>query len=440
MGLFDRLFGGYTPDDEVQPDIKFGRYSDSYKGTRQYDAWDRSLEKFEAEEYLESYKEFFEYLLDEKEKNVIVREEADGLYFEVFQGSKKLTGFANAKKVKIEAKVAHTESLNVGFMWRLLEQNFKLKYSRFSLDDNNNIAIISDTYTLDGSPYKLYYAIREVATHADKQDDLLLDEFDMLQPVENGHVQDIPEAEKEIKYQYVIQEITKILDDVDNGTLDRGKYPGSVVYQYLNLAYKLDYLVKPEGFMMETLERLHRLYFAKDSKTVAQKNILLHKEMTKLLDRKKEDYFKEFYRVKSTFGITSPVNQDKIKNFIDGEIRNMDWYLENDYPEVALSIPGYIIGYFMFNFAVPKPIRELLHLYYQVTEADYFKSLGFTFAYYNSKNKKFNKKAIKRMLEGIEEANLDKFPKLSLRSGQIDFSSLPQFAKSWLLMIRNLNI
>ncbi|MEM8908722.1 MAG: hypothetical protein AAGD05_12815, partial [Bacteroidota bacterium] len=78
MGFFNRLFGGGA-EISPQPKISFGRYTDSYKTSEQYDAWDRALEKFEEEEYLEGYKAFFRYLRDEEVDNVRFWEEKGGL-------------------------------------------------------------------------------------------------------------------------------------------------------------------------------------------------------------------------------------------------------------------------------------------------------------------------------------------------------------------------
>jgi hypothetical protein len=439
MGLFDRIFG-QSEKLEPQPDIRFGRYSDSYKSTQNYDAWDVALDKFEAESYLESYRQFFKYLRDDYEDNVRYWDEDGGIHFELFQGSKKITGFANNKKLKAEAKVAKTQSLNVGFMRRLIEQNFSLKYARFALDEDKNIAILFDTYTLDGSPYKLYYALKELATNADKQDDLLLDEFSMLEPVDSSHLQELPEAEKEVKFNYIQKEVEEVFEEKDKGRLNTEQYPGGIAYLLLNLIYKLDYLIKPEGYMMETLERVHRVYFAKDGKSTTQKNQMLCKELKKLVQRPKDDFFKEMYRVKSTFGITTPVNHDRVVSFIDGELNNMDWYKENKHMKVAISIPGYIVGYCLFNYAIPKPDRDLFHLYFQIIESGYFKNLGFTLEYYSSLENKFNKKLIKRAIDHIVEDNKAKYPKLNPAIGSLNYTSLADFAKSYLLMVRNLDM
>jgi len=439
MSFFDQLFGGRR-NTEPQPKLSFGRYSDSYKDAKQYDSWDKALSLFEKEQYIASYLEFFNYLRDDFEDNVTWKEENGKIHFEIFQGSKKATGVADIEKVTIEAKVAQTETLNIGFMRRLMERNFSLCYSRFALDPDNNISIRFDTYILDGSPYKLYYALKELATNADKLDDILIDEFRMLKPVDTVHLVDLPLKEKEVKHKYVTHEINAALTAMDSGKPSLDKYPGGYAYVLLNLSYKLDYLTKPEGFMMETLERIHRIYFTTDKKNPAQKNIIIRKELNKLLGRTKEDYFLEMYLTKSTFGITKPVNHDRIVSFIDGELHNMDWYNEHGYHPIAIGIPGYIVGYCMFNFAAPRPVRELFHLYYQIVEADYFKDLGYTLNYYDAVRNTFDKKAIKRAIKDITDNNEELYGRMNPDKSLLKFDSLANFAKSFLIMVRNLDL
>ena len=53
--------------------------------------------------------------------------------------------------------------------------------------------------------------------------------------------------------------------------LNAFQYPGGIAYLLLELSYKLDYLTVPEGMLMETLERIHRLYFTKTKKTICKK-------------------------------------------------------------------------------------------------------------------------------------------------------------------------
>lgn len=435
MGLLDRLFGKPAPEPQ-DPPVKFGRYTDTYKKPDQYEAWDKSLKAFEEGNYMESYRTFLQYLRDEGEDNVHFRETEAGIEFELYQGSKKVNGLANLDHVKAESKVASTETMNIGFLRRLIDHNYDLKYSRFALDADNNISIIFDTYTLDCSPYKIYYGLKELAANADKQDDLLLDEFPVLKPVGMGHLKDLPLAEKEIKYEFINEEIRKVFQLMDSGKPDPQQYPGANAYLLLHLCYKLDFLAKPEGHMMEVLERIHRQYFSKDERNTIQKTHLLRKEFQKLLDRPKEDFFKEMYQVPATFGITSPVNHEKVVTVIDGELQHMDWYAENNFPEVALAIPGYIVGFCLFNYAVPKPDWDLFLLYYKITESAYFNKLGFSNSYYDPETKVFDKKAIGRAIRHIVDSQADTYPKLQAQTGSLDFSDLPAFAKSYLHMIR----
>ncbi|MFM9948728.1 MAG: hypothetical protein ACKV1O_12385, partial [Saprospiraceae bacterium] len=95
MSFWNRLFG--NEDTEVpQPDIKFGRYSDAYKTEAQHEAWDRSLTQFETQDYLGAYIAFLEYLKDPEEGNVHWQLDGEQLCFELYQGSKKINGYADA--------------------------------------------------------------------------------------------------------------------------------------------------------------------------------------------------------------------------------------------------------------------------------------------------------------------------------------------------------
>lgn len=439
MGFLDKLFGNEDPI-IADPGFSFGRYSDAYKTDEQYDAWDRSLDQFEDEKYIDSYKSFIDYLKDEYQENSHWWEKDGVLHFELFQGSKKIVGRADGEKISAEAKIAHVENLDVGFMQRLLEQNFSLQHSRFALDQDDNLTIRFDSFNLDGSPYKLYYALKEVATKADKQDDLLIDEFRQLRPVEVDHLVDIPEAEKAVKYDFICKQSEAVFKLIEEGPLKTEEYPGAVAYLLLDLIYKFDYLIKPEGVMMETLERCHRRYFTKDGKSVLDKIKQLKIDLNTLIRRDKEDFYKEMYQVKSTFGITNPVNNDRVSGFVQGELPNMDWYAENEYPEVALSIPGYIVGYCMFQYAIPLPTRDLFYLYYRIAEHDFFRAMGHQPALYDSVKNQLDKRKIKRAIQEIVRKHQSKYPKFDPRVSTLKFNSLIDFARSYLLMIQDLNL
>jgi hypothetical protein len=440
MSFWEKIFGTKTDHALAEPRIRFGRYTDSYKDKAQYEAWDASLAAFDEHNYLEAYKIFFTYLRDDKEDNVRWVEEDGGLRFEVLQGSKRISGVADARQVKAEARIVHAKELSVAFMRRLVEDNYSLDYSRYALDDENNLVIKFDTSTLDGSPYKLYYALKEVAVNADKKDDVLLDEFkNLLTPIDMGSKAEISEVEKQTKYNYIKQEIESVLKEANSGKLNADKYPGGISYLLLAVVYKLDFLTIPEGFLMETIERIHHNYFENNNKTFFQKNSFIKKELEKVLERSADQIKAELYATTATFGVLTPKGHDALASLIEGELPNMDWYEENKHERVATSIPTYIVGNALFNYALPKPDRELLDLYYRIIEPDYFKSLGFTFSYFDVAKNEFNQKEIKSSIKKIIDKGKDKYPQLAPDLGQLDFKNPYKFARSYLNMVKNLD-
>ncbi|MBX2929110.1 MAG: hypothetical protein KF852_14830 [Saprospiraceae bacterium] len=438
MSLLRRFFKS-APTSSA-PDLRFGRYTDSYKQADNYKAWDRAVEAFENLEYLDSFRAFLEYLRDEREENIHWTDTGDEIRFELYQGSRLVNGLATGQLIKAESKLAKAKSLHVGYMRRLVEHNFDFKYCRYALDPDNNIVAVFDTFMLDGSPYKLYYAIKELATHADKQDDLLLEEFEALTPIAEAPMHELPDPEKKAKYEYILQETQRVLDIMNHGELDKDQYPGGIGYLLLHLVYKLDFFTQPQGFMMETLERMHRLYFTNDNRTAAQKNLLLAKELQNLIERPAALFYKEMYRTSATFGITTPVNHKQIADFIEGELPNMDWYCENGHPEVGLAVPGFIVGFCLFNYAPPKPVRQLLELYFQITESGFYTSLGYPSKYCDELGGELQRKAIRQAVKEIVEQNSSQYPGMQPLIGVLSYQSMPAFARSFLLMLSQMEV
>lgn len=437
MGFLNQIFG--WGEKSKGPDVLFGRYTDAYKSEAQQRAFDRSLELFDEGKHMEAYREFMTYLKDPQSDNIEWREENGALHFQFWQGSQRVLGLATSEKVKAESKIARAGDLNVGFLRRLMEANFNLKFSRFALAPDNVIVILFDTHTIDGSPYKLLYAMRELAIHADKQDDLLLDEFKTLVPAQERTYGDIPEAEKEIKHSFIRRKIEEAFAEIDKAKPDPNTYPGTYAYLLLALAFKLDYLVRPEGFMMDAMERIHGIYFAKNDRTPQVKVANLRKEFQKLLDRPKEAFFKEMYRTRSTFGINPPVNHDTIANLIEGELPNMEWPLQQNHHLLAMAVPQYVAGFALFHYAPPKPDRELLHLFFQIIEPEFFRQLGFQIPYADEDGR-LNRNEIIKEVKNIGERNRYQYPYLKPDTNKLDFASPVLFAKSYLLMIKELNL
>jgi len=436
MGLFDRWFGGAKT--EEQPDIQFGRYNDSYVSKEQQGFWKKSVAEYEAENYAASFTTFFQYLKANRQNSVISAEENGKLTFELLQGSKKVVGYADDKQFVATTKIVRSERLNVGFMRRLLEQNYALNYARLSLDDENNICMTFSSYLMDASPYKIYAALKELSTKADKQDDLLADEFEMLHPIDTGHIIELPEAQKAVKYKYIKKWTDEVFKQIDE--LDPNKFKIGVNYLLLHLVYKMDYLVVPEGVMTETMEKAHHTFFSADGRSPQDKAQTVIKSIKEMMERPEAEFYKEMYRVPATFSITAPAQHSQLAAMIEAEMPAMDYYLQNNYSDLAKAIPGFVTGHFLFYFHVPQPDREYLHFLFEILESDYFKELGFTDTYYDSETQKFDKSGIKREINTIAKTNKERYPKLAPNTSKLKYDSLPEFARSYLLMVKDLDL
>jgi hypothetical protein len=442
LSIWDTLFGrtsGYDPTNG--PDFRFGRYTDAYKTSENYAAWNKALNAFEQGKYLESIEAFMAYLLEKKAENVKWQAEEGKLYFEFYQGSKRVTGFADVEQLRATASIARLDANNAELLHRLTTMNYEMKYSRFAIDEDDCLTIVFDSPINDASPHKLYHALKEMALRADKQDDLLLEEFnDFLSPVEITHLRELSDEEKQLKLGFLESHIQAVIDYLSAGLLNPEEQPGAVAYLLLDLVYRLDYLLIPEGYTMEALERMHRMYFAReDDQPVTYKNVRLLSELQHLLRRAPDSFGEELYAGKSTFGITLPANHDRLASLIAGELPNMDWYQDNGYPEVASAVPGYIAGYALFNYAVPPPDKDLLELYYRVCEDDYFRSLGYKQQFVDRDGRPA-RRAIRAAISDVAERYREAYPRFRPGVSQLNFDSLMDFGRSFFGMVRELDL
>lgn len=431
MGFFDELFNKSVDKEE---EIALGRFSDAYKPSINYQIWESSLLAYENEEFLKSAKLLFDFLKSPKLENISYTEEEGLINFEFYQGSKVITGTIGNEKFRSEVQIAKGEELNIGLSRRLLERNYLLKYSRFATDAEGNILMIFDSYTVDASPNKIYQGLKEMSTQADKLDDLILDEFRDLKPINQEHIIPRSEEQKEKQYNYLIDELKACFYEIDNGKLNIDQFPGGLSFLLLASNYKLDYLLTPEGFLMDILEQNHRVFFANNGREVGYRNNQFIKSFRKILERDKDDIKAEFYDVISTFGLPNPTPHETLANLITSELEKMQWYKDNNHTAVALAIPCYIVGYSLFSFALPKPDMKLLSLFFKVTESDFLNGGSFL-----SKGLPIARK-VKKEIDKIEDKYKPLYPNMKINSDRIDFSSMLAFSESYLNMIKNLNL
>lgn len=429
--MLNKLFGWgkkkSSPEEEVT-EINFGRYSDNNKTVQKTKRWTDADNLFKEKKFHESIAAFFEYLRDDVQQNVSVSKNAAENEFSFYQGSKIVRGSYNETKLSAEITLAKMPAPSVPVMRRLLEQNFNLYYSRFAID-NDRLCMRFDTDILSANPNKLYYALKELATKGDKQDDLLLQDFNTLQSLDTDHLQQIPDTEKEVKYRYMIKWVKETLELIE--PLDAEKMSGGIAHLLLNLAYRIDFLIVPESKLLYDLEDIVNIYFVKDEKPIPEKNKAMVAAFKKLSAKTKEDVFPFLFRSRHTFAITTPQVQKTISDTLYGANQNMIWYRDNEYPVIAQQVSEYGLGYCQYNFSLPKPITELYLILLKVVYSDYFRELGFTAELYNSTTKTFNEEIIEQKINAIMTEWKDKFPQIGFKTENLKYDSLLSFTHSF---------
>ena len=147
----------------------------------------------------------------------------------------------------------------------------------------------------------------------------------------------------------------------------------------------------------------------------------------------------ELKYIRGWLGLTIKYAVGIVAGLIEGEMPNMEWPIQQNHDVLALAVPQYIAGFVLFHYAPPKPVRELLHLFFQITEAGFFRSAGFDIPYSDSEGA-LNKSEITRAIRKIMDQNRAQFPYLKFDPQRLDFGSNVLFSKSYILILKDLNL
>ncbi|WEK36907.1 MAG: hypothetical protein P0Y53_05270 [Candidatus Pseudobacter hemicellulosilyticus] len=434
--VFDKLFGWGKKKKAVEPAIAFGRYSDNNKTVAKVNKWTEADNLFKNQEYHNCIEAFFDYLRDDAQENVVLERNGQEGKFHVYQGSKVLRGSFTQDHLQAEITLARMPQPSVPVMRRLLEMNFNLYYSRYALDQER-LCMRFDTDIKTANPNKLYYGLKELATKADKQDDLLVQEFASLLTIDTDHVMELPDAEKEVKYDYFRRWITETLDYIK--TLDADKFSGGVAYLLLTLVFRIDYLLGPEGKLQSELEKIADTYYRKDERQTQERNLGMIDGFGKLLLLSKEDVFRCLFRSRHTFSIVTPQNHQAVVEAVNAAIGNMPWYNDNGHPFIASKVLEYGIAFCQYSYSLPKPLSDLFRLFIQINYGGFFAELGFTTQYYNPVSNHFDADAIREKIESIVQAWKPKYPELNYKAHLLKYDSLVSFNHSFVTEITYLN-
>jgi hypothetical protein len=435
--MLSSLFSRVKKIEFAEPDIKFGRYSDNNKSVEKVQRWNEADAMFKNKNHHQSIAAFFDYLKDESVENVFHEQNGSEGIFSFYQGSKIIKGFYNKDVFQTETTLALMPQPNVPVMRRLLEMNFTLNYTRYAIK-NNELFMKFDSDIETANPGKLYYGLKELAIKADKQDDLLVQDFTTLLPVETNHIIEISEEEKGIKYKYFQKWIAETLELI--ATVDADKYSGGIAYLLLALIYRIDFLIVPEGKLLVEIEKVIEIYFKKDDRLVTQKNAEMIEELVKLHSRSKEEVFPYLFQSRYTFSVVTPQNHKVIADAIYNANQNIAWYKENKHLQIAVQISEYSLSYSQHTYSLPRPLTELFLIFMMTNYPEFFEQLGFKKHYYNKEKNEFNKEAILQSIDNIQQAWAPKYPGLKMKKDKLKFDNLLSFNQSFASEIEFLNV
>lgn len=396
MPLFDHFFGT-TPK---QQEIRFGRFSDIYRlpGKERYKA--QAFTAFENQQPLECIFHLLEYLRNPDGDNIKIEKSPGLLSFEIVQGSSLICGIAGTHSLRVYSVVVQEEFVSEDLFRDVLERNGALWYSRYALDVQGNLILLFEIPLIDASPVQVLNALQEVARESDKIDDLLHEVLRIPMPRNVSVCQSFSEQHAEAGYEFIKSLISKAFEIIRKPPDLCKTFPKGCACVLLGAAYKIDYLVHPEGLSMEVFERMNRLVFTpgREQEAMIEKVEMLVHELETLDSRDKTAIQSELYRSTWTFGLTKPVSSEYLKQAILQELPQAKWYAGNGFPEIGMEILDYIAGYCLFNFAPPPAHRELLHLYFELTQPEFFRQLGYSHQWVDTNTDRYNERAIRKCI------------------------------------------
>lgn len=448
MGFFDKILGkkdesssptsnpistsSYSNND---PNIMFGHYIDANKNAHQLAKWDEANKLFNDKNYKDSFIAFLEYVGDPAEKNVTWKYQGSDVHFTLEQGSKIIKGIHNGESLTGQAELVEFEQPPIAVMRQVLTSNYQMRYAKFAIHENK-IGIYFKSSAREASPTKLYHALKELALKADKNDDYLTEEFVGVKKVGLDHVPQANAEISEIKFKYWQKWSQETITFVNS--VDKNSFTGIISYALLNLFYKADYLLSPQGHFLDELTRIQHIYWNKnDYRTNVEKNDDMIRDLKLLLGKPKEYFTGSFYSVKATFGLIPGSAQQTINDYILDCLKNTDWYVQNRYNNMELMIYEYTATYSLFNFGMFPAHYRLFNLQLQILNEDYFREIGFSVPYI--KNGILNQQAIIKEIDRIIASEKNQYRNIAFLTSTLKFGTVYEFHYSFLTEIRFLN-
>ncbi|PHS58231.1 MAG: hypothetical protein COB17_03125 [Sulfurimonas sp.] len=418
---------------------QFGRGINANLADNEENLYDRSTLAFENQNILQAYEYYFKSLInfsnDKSNNNIIINKTKKRLNFELYQGSARVSGYVTQEHLYAEAILTKKANTHVALKRYILERNYQLTYANYFTDDTYiKLKLYLDNITMN--PQKIFYPLRELVLNADFDKEYMRSEFSNVILEDIQHLENINEDELQIKYNFLQDWINELENKIS--TLPSNDNAGMQSFLYLNILFKIDYLIVPKYEIYQKINKRVQSYFNNENVSSEAKNEELKLYIYKLQNMEFKDFRKKFYTSKYTYNPVEKTSQEEITNFINESLIKIRWYKNNRYNQIIETLYIYISFYILYNYGVNTVIKSLLHTLVEVYNPKYFKSLSYE-TLYDIEKKDFCKKLIISRVDGAIKAYQNRFKSLELFGNKLNFSSLNEFSNSYYLQINELN-
>lgn len=417
----------------------FGRGTNANISPDEEKLFNKSYEAFEHKEILKAYEYFFKSLEnftnDTPNHNVTTNIKDDKLEFTIYQGSAKITGYITEEHLYAETIITKKESAHIAMKRYVLERNYQLTYAYYFSDDKYiKLKLYLNNITMN--PQKIFFPLREIALNADFDKEYIKSEFPNITLEDIDHLKEIDSNELQIKYDFLQNSIAELEDKT--ATLPSNDNAGMKAFLYLNILFKIDYLLVPKYEIYQKVSKKVQEYFGDENSTIEAKNEELKKYIIKLQKMEFKEFKIKFYNAKYTFNPTEKTSTEEINNFISESLLKIRWYKNNRYNQIIPIIYEYISFYILYNYGLHPITRELLHTLVEIQNPKFFEDLDYPILY-NKDNNSFAKRVIISKIEDTITPYQSRFKLLKPFGEKLNFTSLNEFSNSFYLELKNLN-
>lgn len=426
---------------------KFGRYSDINKSKHQLNEWNLAFDFFENKNYLLGFEHLLKFIQNPGFSNVEYQFQNENIIFTIHHNQLRIEGIFTPQSLSIHLPIATLNQKPLPLLRKILTFNYELNYSRLVLE-NQQLVLKGFLTSIEFNPYLIYNLIQEIALKGDIVINGILNDKakgDKLEGVEILKKFDVKDFENQ--WNTMSEWITQTIQR--SNEISSKAIAGGASYLLLNLAYRIDYFLRPTGPLQMAVEKISNDFFADDNLTTEEKNKKIL-ETLNFIQNKLQNFPKHylFTHASYSFSFTNNAKIDAIINHFSKSLENYLWYQENNYPDVALECFEYGVLYNTFNYKIPAVLEDLFELFLVILNSKRIQKLGYPYELYHEEPKflvkpkflgifgkgeysRFNIPQIQSLIQQINNEHKINYPKFQFKQESLVFDNLLSFAISF---------